>query len=379
MAAIGMLCADLRQRERLALLAGECGHHVRPASDLSGTLELLREGKPRLMILFDEPGHDAAVALREVLRAAPLLPVVAVLSRRDAGRAVALMRLGAAEVLAPPWTKEALRSCLSKALRLQGTSYAVAKPARRGAFPYFVLACALFLAAALAQSSRLRRAARLAEAAAAKTHWDLPFKHPASLAWDGKALWTADWFTQSLYVHDERAEVRRLQHFTADMPVGVAFGAGSGWTAMASGRVQRHMLDAKWTVLERAEASATGGMAFDGLYFWTANAKAKVIYKRILDSKLSVVGVYKYPGAEPAGLAWDGRALWSLDGPNRQLIRHNLERPDQGLDRLPLPEYGEGAYRPAGLAWDGQSFWTIGEKRPPNTGAARLFKHALRP
>jgi CheY-like chemotaxis protein len=379
MAAIGMLCSDAALRERLALLAGECGHLVRPAADLSGALELLREGKPRLMLLFDEPGHDALVALREVLRAAPLLPVVAVLSRRDAGRAVALMRAGAAEVLAPPWTKEALRSCLSKALRLQGTSYAVARPPRWGAFPYFVLACSLFFAVSLAQSARLRRAAARAELAAAKTHWDLPFKHPASLAWDGKAIWTVDWFSQSLYVHDERAEVRRLHHFTADMPVGVAFGGGSGWTAMASGHVVRHMLDGKWTALERVPASATGGMAFDGLYLWTADAKARRIHKRILDSKLTIVGTFRYPGAEPAGLAWDGRALWSLDGPNRQLIRHNLERPDEGLDKRPLREYGDGAYRPAGLAWDGKRFWTIGEKRPPNTGAARLFKHAFRP
>ena len=379
MATVGMLCADPARRERLALLAGECGYSVRPAARLTEALELLREGRPRLMLIADGPGHDAAVALREVLRAAPLLPVVVALERRDSARAVVLMRLGAAEVVAPPWTKEALRGCLSKALRLQGTSYSLARPARRAKLPYYLLAVGLFVAAALGKSAVERRERLAAEAAGRKVQWDLPTKQPAGLAWDGRALWSVDWFSQSLYVHDAGAEVRRVVHFTADTPVGVAFGAGAAWTAMASGVLVKHMTDAKWTAVDRYPGVATGGMAFDGLYLWTADAKAKRLSKRILDSRLTVVGSYPYPGDEPAGLAWDGKALWSLDGPGRQLVRHNLERPDEALDRLPLPEYGDGAYRPAGLAWDGERFWTIGEKRPPNTGAARLFRHAARP
>lgn len=379
MATVGMLCADPSRRERLALLAGECGHSVRPAARLTEAVELLREGKPRLMVIFDEPGHDAAVALREVLRAAPLLPVVVALERRDATRAVALMRLGAAEVIAPPWTKEALRGCLSKALRLQGTSFSLAKPVRRAALPYYLLAVGLFAAAALGKSAFERRQRLAAEAAARKVHWDLPTKHPAGLAWDGKSLWSVDWFSQSLFVHDGGADVRRLTHFTAETPVAVAFGAGSAWTGLASGVIVKHLPDAKLTPVERYAGTVTGGLAWDGLYLWTADAKGRKLQKRILDSRLSVVASYPYPGDEPAGLAWDGRSLWSLDGPGRQLVRHNLERPDEALERRPLPEYGDGAYRPAGLAWDGARFWTIGEKRPPNTGPARLFMHEARP
>jgi hypothetical protein len=75
-------------------------------------------------------------------------------------------------------------------------------------------------------------------------------------------------------------------------------------------------------------------------------------------------------------LTWDGHYLWSLDSANHELIRHNLERPDEATARVPLPEYSAGGYRPVGLAYDGERFWSVGERLPQDTGPARLFRHA---
>jgi len=75
-------------------------------------------------------------------------------------------------------------------------------------------------------------------------------------------------------------------------------------------------------------------------------------------------------------LAFDGKTLWSLDSANRELVRHNLERPDEATGRVSLPEYRGGEFKPMGLAWDGTRFWTIAERVPKGSGPARLFKHA---
>ena len=65
-----------------------------------------------------------------------------------------------------------------------------------------------------------------------------------------------------------------------------------------------------------------------------------------------------------------------MDARNRELVRHNLERPDEATGRISLPEYRDGGYKPVGLAWDGTRFWTLAEKLPDGAGPARLFQHA---
>lgn len=381
MATLGLLGPDGAERDRLGLIAGECGHAVRGAHAVLEAVELLREARPKVMLLLDAPGHDAAAALRELLRASPLLPVVVALHRRDAARAVKLMRLGAAEVVAPPWTREALEAVLAKAARYQGTALKVVRTRAASRWPYFALAVCLFFAAALGRASWLRRERLALEAAQVRTSWDLPYRHPAGMAFEGGSLWVADWFSQSLYAHAPAdASVRRLVHFPADMPVAVAMGAGAGWTVTATGAVVKHQLDAKWTVLDRLPGLGVGatGLVYDGLYLWLADAKGRRLQKRLPDARLSLVASYKYPGQEPTGLAFDGRSLWSLDGPNRRLVRHNLERPDEALEEIPLPEYSDGKYRAAGAAWDGGRFWTVGERMPRGSGPARLFQHPPR-
>src|ERR1700722_17381270 len=109
MAAIGLLAAEAGDREELAALLGELGHAAEGSGRLAEALEFARERRPRAFLVVDGGGADAETLTRELSRAFPLLPVVAALKTRDATRAVALMRAGAVEVVAPPWTREDLK------------------------------------------------------------------------------------------------------------------------------------------------------------------------------------------------------------------------------------------------------------------------------
>lgn len=379
MATIGLLCGLEEDRRRLTLLAGESGHLVCGAGRVQEAVELMRERRPRLMVVVDSPEQDAAALLREMLRVSPLLPVVVALKERDASRAVELMRTGAAEVVAPPWTRESLEACLDKSLRFPGTAFAVvAAPPKRTAWLYAFCVLAFF-ALAFGWTARQRSERLALEASRRLEHWDLPYRHPSALAFNGAELWVSDWYTQTLYAHDrESLALRRLVHFPADTPAAFALTPESAWTATASGFIRRHMKDKDLSVVERypARGQRVFGIAHDGLYLWTLDARTKRLSKRLTDSRLSTVASYRYPGLRPVALAWDGKRLWSLDAGNRELLRHNLERPDEAVLRVPLPEYGDGAYRPVGLSWDGERFWTVGEKLPPDSGPARLFRHA---
>lgn len=378
MTAIGVLAAQARDRAELSALLGELGHRADPAASLEDAVESAREGRPGAFLVVDGGGADAELLIRELARAYPLLPIVVALKTRDASRAVALMRTGALEVVAPPWTCADLKASVSKSLRFQGTALSPARLApRRRSAAWYALAVGAFFAVALGAAS-MRRAERLRREEAARVDsWDLPVSHPAGLAFDGVDLWVVDWYSQSLYQHSRRdAKVLGLRHLTAETPVAAAFAADAVWTATADGTVVRRMKDAKLTPLERFPGAAPGaaGIAFDGLYLWTLDARAKVLRKHLLDAGLTLLSAHRVPGLQPVAVVWDGRALWTLDAGERLLRRHNLERPEEFLAAIPLPEYADGRYAATGLSWDGERFWTVAERRD-GKGPARLSRH----
>lgn len=378
MASIGLLAKDAADRELLGLMLGELGHSSEGAGRLEEALEFARERRTRAFLLVDGGGADAESLTRELIRAFPLLPVVVALKTRDASRAVALMRVGAAEVVAPPWTPEDLKSSVAKGLRFQGTALTAASAAPASRSPvWYALAVGLFLAAGLGVASLKRADANRAAAASRVDRWELPVRHPAGLAFDGKSLWLVEWFTQSFYsLSPEDNAIQVVRHLTAETPVAAAFTTEAMWTVSADGTVIRRMRDDKMTALTRYAKAApnSAGLAFDGLYLWTLDSRAKVLRKHLVDRELTVISTHKWRGVKAAGLLFDGRTLWSLDAADRRLLRHHLERPEDVIEGVPLPEYSEGGYLPAGVAWDGARFWTVGSAAD-GKGPARLVRH----
>lgn len=382
MAAIGLLAAETGDREELSLLLGELGWAAEGAGRLDQALETARARRAKAFVVVDGGGADAETLTRELVRAFPLLPVVVALKTRDARRAVALMRAGAAEVVAPPWTREDLKACVAKSLRSPGTTLSPLRLAPRRRSPvWYALAVGGFLAAALGTASLKRAAALRAAAAARVDRWTLPTAHPAGLAFDGKDLWVVDWFTQSLDRWSrEDAKTLEVRYLSAETPVAASFAPDGLWTATADGTIARRMRDAKLTPLQRYPKAApnSAGLAFDGLYLWTLDQRRKTLTKRLLDETLTPVATWRLPGLKPVAVVWDGRALWTLDAGDRVLRRHDLERPDLPLALVALPEYGDGVYAPTGLAWDGERFWTVAERRD-GKGPSRLFRHREEP
>lgn len=383
MALIGLLAPDEKSRRELALAIEELGHRVSQAIQLREAVEILGQSSLQLMIVAPQ-GDDLKLAesvLAESERQRPLLPVVVATAKRDAAKAVELMRAGAYEVVTPPWTRENISACLSKALRFQGTSFDVLepRPKTRHAITYFAAALAFFAAAFGYAIIAHRQRAGEAAKARPQAEWELPYSHPSGLAFHKGELWTADWHSQTIHRHDpETMTLKRSLHLPRLTPRAIAVSSDALWMASVYGSVTRHMLDEKLTQLSKYSiVPNTVGLAYDGLYLWTLDGKDDKVRKHLLDDRLTVIDEFAYPGSRPAAITFDGRTLWSVDAGNKELLRHDIDDPKTITWRVSLREYQSGRWLPSGLAWDGKRFWTTAEpiKRKGPVGTARMFKH----
>ncbi|MBI5202126.1 MAG: hypothetical protein HY925_11110 [Elusimicrobia bacterium] len=382
MATVAVLGEKEEARRDLVLAIAELGHRVEAAGAVRETVDLLGRLRPQLLIVACDPGSRIAEhVLGEVDRVQPLLPVVVALERRSASRAVDLMRAGAYEVVAPPWTADNLSACLSKALRFKGTLFEAAPPPeqKKAANLYGFVVLAFLLAAGAWTALKPKPQAVVPPPPATKV-WELPFSHPSGLAFHDGELWVSDWFAQTVYRLDPKnAATRRAVHYPKEAPAALALTQDQLWVVASQNQLVRHMLDDRLTALEKVadRAGPTVGLAYDGLYLWTVDGKDKRIHKRLMDDHLTVLDSYDYPGSEPAALAFDGKDLWSLDAGHHELLRHSLEHPGRVTLRATIPEYADGAFRPVGLAWDGERFWSVAENRRESNRPGRVFRHVL--
>lgn len=381
MATVAVLGEREEARRDLTLALSELGHRVESAGAVREAVDLLGALRPQLLVVACDPGSRIAEhVLGEVDRVQPLLPVVVALERRSASRAVDLMRAGAYEVVAPPWTADNLSACMAKALRFKGTVFEAAPlPEQRKATGLYAGVVAAFLAAA-GGWRLLNPAPKSAPPPPTTKIWELPFSHPSGLAFLNGELWVSDWYAQTVYRLDpENAATRRAVHTPKEAPAALALTKDQLWVVAAQNLLVRHMLDERLTALSRVvdRAGPTVGLAYDGLYLWTVDGKDKRIHKRLLDDKLTVLDSYEYPGSEPAALAFDGKDLWSLDAGHKELLRHAMDHPGRVTLRASIPEYADGAFRPVGLAFDGERFWSVAENRRDTGSPGRIFRHVL--
>ncbi len=382
MAVVAVLGEREEARRDLTLAIAELGHRVESAGAVREAVDLLGSLRPQLLIVVCDPGSKLAEhALGEVDRVQPLLPVVIALERRSASRAVDLMRAGAYEVVAPPWTADNLAACLAKALRFRGTVFEAAPPPeqRKAAGLYGGVVLAFLIAAGGWRA--LRPHPKVAPPPAPTTKvWELPYSHPSGLAYFNGELWVSDWFAQAVYRLDPKnAATRRAVHYPKESPAALTLTKDQLWVVAAQNQLVRHMLDDKLTALNRVvdRVGPTVGLAYDGLYLWTVDGKDKRIHKRLLDDQLTVLDSYEYPGSDPAALAFDGKDLWSLDAGHHELLRHAMDHPGRVTLRVAVPEYADGAWRPVGLAFDGERFWSVAENRRDSSVPGRIFRHVL--
>ena len=361
---VQIICASDKDRTILRGIFKNLGADAVFSNDLNDALAVFEKARPAAVFIADGEEPPAEIQLREIKRAAPFIPVIPLLKRRDAERAVGLMKAGALDCAHAPWTEEELRPLYRKALSLSGTSLELDTTALRARRRGLALTLAAFFAFTGFAGGFYYASVKLAVKPANPDRFALPYAHPTGLVIRKDSALVSDWYSQALYEHDlKNFMIRRVTSLPETTPVAMASSADALWLAGAGGVIEKRLPDARYTVVSKTGvfAPAPDSACFDGLYFWTADSRSGAVVKRMASDALPELKTFKYPGQKLSALTCDKRFLWAADPGLKALVKMSLDDPERIISRTELPEYASKTLNITALAAAGGRIWFAGD------------------
>ncbi len=135
------------------------------------------------------------------------------------------------------------------------------------------------------------------------------------LTFDGEALWCIDGEQEKIYRLDPKTGITlRCIDSPTPGPQGLAWQDGDLWLSDdATDRIRRISTDDGTTIISfPAPANAAQGLTFDGTYLWCSDRAEDRIYM-IEPDEGRVILSFDSPGKYARGLTWAGGALWNVD------------------------------------------------------------------
>ena len=370
---VQIICASEKNRTILRGIFKNLGADAVFSNDLNDALSIFEKARPAAVFAVDGEEPPAEIQLRELKRVAPFIPVIPLLKRRDAERAVGLMKAGALDCAHAPWTEEELRPLYRKALSLSGTSLDLDTSALRARRRALAFTLAAFFAFAGFASGFYYASVKFAVRPASPNRFTLPYAHPTGLVVRKDSVLVSDWYSQALYEHDiKNFMIRRVTSLPETMPVAMAASSDALWLAGAGGVMEKRLLDARYTPLSKTAAlsPAPDSACFDGLYFWTADSRTGVIVKRMAADALPELKTFKYPGKKLSALTCDKRFLWAADSGFKAVVKMSLDDPERIISATELPEYTSRTLNITAVAASSGKLWFAGD----DTGRGLVFR-----
>lgn len=404
-----IMVVDDESDMRLALknVLSAAGHDVEEAAD--GPTALARVEKGGLdAVLLDMrlPGMDGKEILRRLRALNASLPVIMVTGYGDVDSAVDVVKLGASHYIAKPFSNKELTDALDSVLaksppreegplrrRLIEKVSERPAPAAAQASGRSATATPQRPASAPPAGPAAERGSRrwlgwgvAAACAGAALFWfrpqpadsfALPYAHPVALQWVGDRLWTADWFTQTVYEHRinaGRLELLRSVKLANTNITGIAVVHDKIFIADSfKKQIQRRRIDAGLSLIDArpSPGPSPSGLFWDGRYLWSSDSQSNKFYQHDPDSELSVLASFKSPGKSPAGMYKDSQYFWSADADMRMLYQHRLDHELRVIARYSLPAFDAGTQSLACFSWKDGALWLARD------GLGRLWKRPL--
>lgn len=361
---IQVICASEKDRTILRGIFRNLGADAVFSNDLNDALSIFEKAKPAAVFIADGEEPPAEIQLRELRRVAPFIPVIPLLKRRDASRAVGLMKAGALDCAQSPWTEEELRPLHRKALRLSGTAIELDSSALHRRRRTLALAIAAFFAFSGFAGGLYYGFRKFSPRAPQPRSFYLPYAHPSGIMVKKDSVLISDWYSQGLYEHGIRNfGIKRVTSLPEMTPVAMAASQDALWLAGTNGVIEKRLLDARYTTASRTAAfsPAPDSVCFDGLYFWTANSRAGTIVKRMPGDALAEIKTFKYPGQKLSALTCDTRFLWVADPGLRGLVKLSLDDPERIISKTELDVYASKTLKITAMASKEGTIWFAGE------------------
>ncbi len=183
----------------------------------------------------------------------------------------------------------------------------------------------------------------------------IPSSHPTGLTFDGKNIWMADRFSDSLYaVNPGDGSVEKTISAPGFIPRGLAWDGKYLWCV--DGEENRIIqLDIKTGMAINSIESPTSnphGLTWDGKYLWLGDAGSRKISRISTDDGTTIVS-HQAPSRNTDGLTWWNGYIWCSDRRDDKIYLVDSEHGEVvfGFD-------SPGKY-PRGLATDGKVLWNV--------------------
>ncbi|OIO01071.1 MAG: hypothetical protein COX65_09030 [Elusimicrobia bacterium CG_4_10_14_0_2_um_filter_56_8] len=361
---IQIICASEKNRTILRGIFKNLGADAVFSNDLNDALSVFEKARPAAVFIVDGEEPPAEIQLRELRRVAPFIPVIPLLKRRDATRAVGLMKAGALDCAQSPWTEEELRPLYRKALKLSGTVIELDSSALKRRRRALTLLLAAFFAFTGFAGGLYYGFNKYSPVARQPHSFYLPYSHPTGLVIKKDSVVISDWYSQGLYEHNtNNFGIKKVTSLAEVTPVAMAASQDALWLAGANGVIEKRLLDARYSVASKTAVfkPTPDSVCFDGLYFWTADSRTGTITKRMPDDALGMIRNFKYPGRKLSALTCDTRFLWVADSGLRGLAKLSLDDPERIISVTELDVYASKTLKITAMASKNGTIWFAGE------------------
>lgn len=361
---IQIICASEKDRTMLAGIFKNLGADAVFSMDLNDALAIFEKARPAAVFTVDGGEPPVEIQMRELRRVAPFIPIIPLLKRRDATRAVGLMQAGALDCAQSPWTEEELRPLYRKALSLNGTSLVLDSSALRRRRQSMALSLAAFFAFAGFSGGFYYGFKKYSPRPVQPHSFALPYAHPTGIVIKKDSALITDWYSQGIYEHGLKDfSILRVTSLPETTPVAMTASADSLWVAGADGVIEKRLPDARYTPVSKTESFSPppDSVCFDGLYFWTADSRSGVIVKRMPGDALAELKTYNYPGQKLSALTCDTRFLWAADPGLRALTKMSLDDPERLISKTELEAYASKTLKINAMAAKDGKLWFAGE------------------
>jgi len=356
------------EKERLILesVFRNLGADIVFSRDLNDALSIFEKARPRAIFIVDGEDPPAEIQIREILRIAPLIPLVVLLKRRDSSKAIAYMKLGAFDCAQSPWTEEEIRPLYKKCLNLNGT--ALRLDTRQFEKQNAVLAIAGILTALIFGfvSGWFYGFNKYRVEVRPPSMTELPYSHPSGLAFEKDTVMVSDWYTQAIYKHSRTDfKISGIASFPDIMPVGLTDGTDNIWLSESGGGIERRMRNARFTLISKTTIGTKppSGACYDGLYFWAAYPEGNRLSKRMADEALTEIASFTYPGSSLTAFTCDKRFLWAADEKLKSLVKLSPDDPEMIISKTELPQYASKSLKITAMgSKDGKLWFTAEDK-----------------
>ncbi len=361
---VQIICASEKDRTILRGIFRNLGADAVFSADLNDALAVLEKTRPAAVFLADGEEPPAEIQLRELRRVAPFLPLVPLLKRRDASRAVALMKAGALDCAQSPWTEDELRPIYRKSLRLGGTEIELDGSALRRRRRLLALGLAVSVGLAAFAAGLFYGFRKYSPAEQRPRSFYLPYAHPTGIVAKEDSVLVSDWYSQGLYEHNMKTfGIRKVTSLPDITPVAMAASRDSLWLARTDGVIEKRLLDGRYTKAAATKPfkPAADSVCYDGLYFWTAQSRTGELTKRMPGDSLDTIKTYRYPGGRLSAIACDTRFIWVADPARRALVKLSLEDPERIVSQTQIPEYSSRSLKITAMDSKDGRIWFAGE------------------